>query len=303
MPAPDLDALLAWGRSLGLHDAATKVAQRPWATTARVGRVWLKACGEGGRYEAPLLGALAWWGAPHTVLPLAVDAVRGYVALPDRGVLLRTLGRSLDPWPRLLAEHAELQRRLQRHADDAVGLGVPDLRPARVTDELTALLERAALDDDGRRAVAAVAPALADDTALLAAGPVRPTVQHDDLHDGNVVVDKDGAARALDWGDSSVGRPFGVLHVTLGALERTAGLGSADRERLRDAYLEAWTDLPGVADLRQLARAAEQVQPLARALAWERGLRTADDAERAPWGEPVAGWLAVLAGRPSTAAG
>lgn len=299
MPAPDLDALLAWGRSLGLRDDATQLAQRPWSTTALVGRVWLKGCSEGGRYEAPLLGGLLWWGAPHAVLPLAVDAARGFVASPDSGVLLRTLGRGLEPWPLLLAQHAELQRRLQRHADDAVALGVPDLRPDRLAGELERLLTRAAVHDDLRRAVAAAAPAFADDAALLAAGPIAATVQHDDLHDGNVVVDPAGAARALDWGDSSVGHPFGVLHVTLGALERSAGLGSADRERLRDAYLEAWTDLAGVADLRQLAGAAERVQPLARALAWERGLRTADDAERAPWGDPIGVWLAVLASCPA----
>ena len=295
MPAPDPDALLDWGRSLRLTGDAEHVRRRPWATTARVGQVWLKACGAGTRHEAPLLGALLWWGAPHVVLPLAVDAVHGFVALPHSGELLRDLGRDAQPWPELLSQHAALQRRLEAHAHDAVGLGLPDLRPDRLPAALDALLSRTALPDDLRAAVVAVQRRLAGRSALLDAAPVRPSVQHDDLHDGNVVVDAAGAMRVVDWGDASVGHPFGVLLVALRSLAPT--LGPADVARLTDGYLEAWTDVADRAALRELVDAAQAVQPLARALAWERALQDADAAEREPWGDPVARWLGVLVER------
>jgi hypothetical protein len=303
VPGPSLDPLLAWGRSIGVTGEPADVSLRPWSATARVGDVWLKACGTGGRYEVPLLGALLWWGAPHAVLPLAVDTPRGYVALPDAGTLLRSGGHGAEPWPQLLTEHAALQRQLQRHADDAVAVGVPDLRPERLPRELDALLARTALPGDLRAAVTAQQPDLREHCALLAAGPVAATVQHDDLHDGNVVVDDDGAARVLDWGDSSVGHPFGVLLVTLRALARRYGLDDAARDRLRDTYLDTWTDLADRSTLLKLADAAQQVQAVARALSWERALCDADADERQRWGDPVTGWLSVLAGRPDAVIG
>ena len=296
MPAPELEPLVAWGRTIGLTGEPEQVSLRPWSTTARMGTTWLKACGPGARYEAALLGSLLWWGAPAAVLPLAVDAAQGYVALPDGGTRLRSLGRGTEPWPALLAEHADLQRRLQRHADDAVGLGVPDLRPDRLPDELEALLPRTELADDLRRGVEAVLPEVRERCTALAAGPVTATVQHDDLHDGNLLVDSHGTTRVVDWGDCSVGHPFGVLLVTLRALGHRYDAEPTELHRLQDAYLESWTDLADRRMLAELAGHAQRVQAIGRALSWERSLVAADDAERAEWGAPVSGWLEVLAG-------
>lgn len=296
MPAPDVEPLLVWGRSLGLTGEAENVSLRPWSATARLGGLWLKACGPGARYEAALLGSLLWWGVPAAVLPVAVDAEKGCVALPDGGTQLRSLGKGTEPWPALLAEHAELQRRLQPHAADAVSLGVPDLRPERLPVELEALLQRTELTGDVRRAVAAVLPEVRESCAALAAGPVASTVQHDDLHDGNLMVDERGVTRVIDWGDCSVGHPFGVLLVTLRALGHRYDVPPDELGRLQDAYLEAWTDLADRATLLELAGHARRVQAVGRALSWERALVATDDAERAAWGTPVAGWLEVLGG-------
>lgn len=290
MTAPEVSALVAWGRSLGVTGPAGPARPRPWSTTVRVGDVWLKACAPGVAAEAPLLAAMAWWHATSVVLPLAVDAGRGYLALPHAGAPLREVGADVATWERVLVDHAALHRRLQPRADDAVALGVPDLRPARLGAELERLL--AQVSADLREAVDR--RALEEDCALLAAGPVGACVQHDDLHDGNVVVDDRGRARVLDWGDAAVSHPFGVLLVTLRSV---ADLGEVAVARLRDAYLETWTDLAPAAELRALAEAAVRVQPLLRALAWERALAGTDEAERAPWGDPVEGWLQVLAGQ------
>ena len=296
MPAPDLEPLLAWGRSLGLSGEPEQVSARPWSTTARLGGTWLKACGPGAGYEGALLGSLLWWGETSVVLPLAVDAAQGYAALPDGGTQLRSLGRGAEPWPALLAEHAQLQRRLQQHVDDAVGVGVPDLRPERLPAELEALVQRTELADELRLAVAAVLPEVSERCAALTAGPVGPTIQHDDLHDGNLMIGADGVARVIDWGDCSVGHPFGVLLVTLRALGHRYDVSAAELARLQDAYLEPWTDVADRAALAELAGHAQRVQAVARALSWERSLLAADPAEVAELGHPVPGWLEVLAG-------
>ena len=43
---------------------------------------------------------------------------------------------------------------------------------------------------------------------------VPETIQHDDLHDGQVYV-RNGSYRLLDWGDACVSHPFFTMAVTL----------------------------------------------------------------------------------------
>ena len=70
---------------------------------------------------------------------------------------------------------------------------------------------------------------------------IPETIQHDDLHDGQVFV-RDGTYLFFDWGDSCVSHPFFSMSVTLeGVL--AWGLddvdGSVDITPFRDAYLRA----------------------------------------------------------------
>ena len=48
----------------------------------------------------------------------------------------------------------------------------------------------------------------------LASYAVTETLQHDDLHDGQVFV-KDGRNLILDWGDAVISHPFFTMSVTL----------------------------------------------------------------------------------------
>ncbi len=120
----------------------------------------------------------------------------------------------------------------------------------------------------------------------LEAFAVPETIQHDDLHDGQVFV-KEGHIRILDWGDSCISHPFHTLTVTLRALAWRHGLepGSSELLRLRDAYLEPFGAPAAAADL------AYRIGTLARALAWHRYLAAAapeerdpEDAESVPYG-------------------
>ena len=65
--------------------------------------------------------------------------------------------------------------------------------------------------------VLALRPEFADACDRLAAYGIPETVQHDDLHDGNVFV-RDGRYLFLDWGDSCVSHPLHSLVVTLRAI-------------------------------------------------------------------------------------
>ncbi|MGW0212561.1 hypothetical protein ACWDZ8_45270, partial [Streptomyces sp. NPDC003233] len=67
-----------------------RVRLRTWSVLARVpveGRdaVWFKANPPASAFEGPLTAALARWVPEHVLRPLAVDAGRAWVLLPDGG--------------------------------------------------------------------------------------------------------------------------------------------------------------------------------------------------------------------------
>ena len=76
---------------------------------------------------------------------------------------------------------------------------------------------------------------------------IAETIQHDDLHDGQVFV-RDGVELVLDWGDACISHPFFTLSVTLEGVI-SWGLDdvqdSVDLTPFRDAYLEPYVTASG----------------------------------------------------------
>jgi hypothetical protein len=281
----------------------------PWSTVLRLevdgGPVWLKSVGSGSVQEAPLSAALAGWVPGRVLAPLAVHPGRRLSLLPDGGRTLRESGRSAEPeaWEGMLAEYAQLQLDLVPHADEMVALGVPDLRPER----LPALVAELVTDDDAmlpdrpdgltteiRDRIAADLGTYAECCRRLAESGVPASLQHDDLHDGNVFAGADGH-RFFDWGDATVSHPFLSLLVALRMAARALDVEPGDPVllRLRDAYLEPWTGLGTPAELRELCGVALRVGPPARALTWHRILLGIHPSERAEWAASVPGWMAT----------
>jgi hypothetical protein len=302
--------MLAWADT---ELAARGIAMRevawphlyPWSQVARIttdaGDVWFKANLGDTRYEAGLLRLLGTLAPAHVVVPLAVDAGRGWSLSPDGGVTLRASedGRfRAAVWEQMLSEYAQLQRDLARHVDDLLAVGTPDLRPQQLPElfdglladpeVVTGLAEQAGPLRERREA-------FLEACAQLSASGIAPTVQHDDLHDANVLV-RGGKHAFFDWGDASVAHPFGSLLVTLRVAARKAEVAAGDPvlARLRDAYLEPWTAEHARADLMQWVQAALTVTKASRALSYQRALRAADGPQRAEYGEAIWGWLAEL---------
>lgn len=283
-----------------------RVRTRPWSVQlrapTRTGTVWFKANIPGAAYEAALVSALAGWAPEAVLAPLAVDPDRGWMLSPDGGATLREAQAGApDPgaWEEMLVSYAELQRTVAANAADLAAVGVPDARPGDLPTRLTMLLDdpqvAADLGGERRRALYALVPAYADWCAELAADGIPATIQHDDLHDGNVFA-QDGRYRFFDWADSSVAHPFGSLLVTM----RVAGLlfkldpGAPELARLRDAYLEPWTADRDRGGLLRSAFLATRVAIVGRALSWQRALAGAETPVDADDRTAVAEWLAEL---------
>ena len=265
------------------------VRARPWATVARVpvegGCVWFKACAPFQSFEPRLTARLArrW---PSTLPGLiACDDDRRWLLLEDAGTVARDLGNPPELWAQALPSYAELQQGEVGHAADHLAHGVPDLRtqtlPARYPQLLRPDLP---VGDGDRERLRAFEPVFARWCDELAAGGVADSIQHDDLHHGNLYLDG-GRTRILDWGDSSISHPFASLVVTFRFLERVNGLDPSDRwfARLRDAYLEPWG--AGHEDLFDLAM---RVGRFSYAIAWLRQLDPLDGAQRATLDEEYA---------------
>jgi aminoglycoside phosphotransferase (APT) family kinase protein len=134
-------------------------------------------------------------------------------------------------------------------------------------------------------------------SAELAAVGVTSSLQHDDLHDGNVLVGPEGD-RFFDWGDASVAHPFGTLLVTFRSIA-SRGLGDAVSQsralaKLQDAYLEPWTTSHSRANLAAAVPRAMRLAIIGRAMSWHRALTGIPPRDHGEWSGNVGGWLMEL---------
>ncbi|MEJ2862884.1 aminoglycoside phosphotransferase family protein [Actinomycetospora flava] len=261
------DHVLAWiATATGLHPAGEVVQRhRAWSTVLRVptadGPVWLKEPAPGMASEVGLHALLARVAPDAVATPLAVDLEHHRLLLPDTGPSVRDDGA--DPSAAMtaaLARYADLQRRVAPHLDAMRALGVPDASPAALPARYDEAL--AAIGGHGDRARVRRWSEELDGTA-------PSTVDHQDLHVGNVL--RDG--RFADWGDAVLAHPFASLLVALGSLRRTLHVSETDPAitRPRDAYLEVYSDLGTREELRARAETACRAGVIARALTWQRG--------------------------------
>lgn len=251
--------------------AIEAVHERTWANVWRVptdgGAVFFKACAAVQAFEPRLTAELSARWPDDVPTVIAHDDARGWLLLADAGTPIAVFGNPPEAWLRVLPRYAELQRGETAWTEEHLAHGVPDLRlaalPARFDDVLRSDLP---LEADEIARLRSYAPRLAAEAIELAGAGIPESIQHDDLHMGNVYALGDGL-RVLDWGDSSISHPFASLVVTFRFLEQVNGLGRDDPwfARLRDAYLEPWGS--GLIETFEIAR---RVGAVAHAIARKR---------------------------------
>ncbi|MET8327837.1 phosphotransferase [Streptomyces sp. NPDC005181] len=301
------EAALKWARqglaAHGLRETGRrKVRVRPWSVLVRMSvdghnDVWFKANPPDSSFEAGLGEALARWVPEHVLRPLAVDADQGWSLLPDGGTLFAdVLNNGLaDPyaWEEPLRQYAAMQRELTPHTEELEALGVPSARMAVLPATFDRLADsNTALESADRDALRALRPRLVEWCAELADTGIRDSLDHSDLHEGQLFAAAPGRFTFFDWGDATVAHPFTSLLVTArGARER---YGAEVLPRLRDAYLEPWTgDGHTAVELRRAVSLACRLGAIGRACSWGRlfpgvygnpgDVGTAGDAEVARW--------------------
>jgi hypothetical protein len=267
---------------------------RPWSTVFRAptdqGAVYLKLCGPSQAHEPALTKLLAEVAPALVPEILGVHPGEPWMLLADGGSKLRdALGPAerLDVWTEILPPYAELQRSLLGREMEIRATGTPDHGLERVVADFRVVLDDervlapsgATFDDQARRRLLALLPAIEGHARELAASGIGPTIQHDDLHDANVLV-KDGRTVVFDWGDASLTHPFMSLGVALAASADRAGVPTDHPSilRLRDAYLEPWSLSLSRSELTAAAGLGARLSTLTRALSWHRVVTLNDGA-------------------------
>jgi phosphotransferase family enzyme len=266
----------AWLRATATrHGYAVRAIEqfhvRPWSTvfhaTTDRGVLFLKCCGPSQAHE-PRLTALLQRIAPRDVPTLiARHQRRDWMVLADGGRKARDVFSSaelLREWERVLPRYADLQVALLGRHRELLATGTPDLRLARLP-----VLLRDALGDRSFAPLAALAARCGELDAL----GIPPTIEHDDLHDGNLLI-RAGRSAIFDWGDACVTHPFLSLAIALRFAARRARTTVRDRRilRLRDAYLEPFTTFAPSSRLRAAAGLGRRLGLVTRALSWHRVL-------------------------------
>jgi Ser/Thr protein kinase RdoA (MazF antagonist) len=196
-----------------------------------------------------------------------------------------------------LALYGSLQRSLEPHADALVSVGVDDLRPEhlpemleRTIDELERTRPPGNLAPDDAARLRAVLPSYTEACAELADSGIAPTLQHDDLHDSNIL--RDGPV-FIDWGDSCLGHPFGTMLASMRSMAYHHGLDVDDPlfPRVADAYTEAWTDVADRRTLRRQVELAIRVGPLTRSLSYRQATTGVDETAWQDEAEAMPEWL------------
>ncbi|WP_030813118.1 phosphotransferase [Streptomyces sp. NRRL F-2799] len=252
-----------------------RIRVRPWSVLMRLpvsgrGPVWFKANPPAGVFEGPLTAALARWVPEYVLRPLAVDGDRGWSLLPDGGPLFREVEVGPRAWEELLGGYARMQRALVPRVGELGALGVPRLRVGDVPASFDRLRDgNGSLEPEQRAQLDALRPRLVDWCAELDGLGVPDSLDHADLHEGQLFHPEPGRFTYFDWGDAIVSHPFASLRIP--AQRAAERYGPEVLPRLRDAYLDPWTSLGlSAAELRRAARLAWRLGALGRARAWTR---------------------------------
>lgn len=257
---------------------------RPWSTifrvTTRRGTAYLKAVPLQLAHEVRLTQWLSARFPDRVAQVLAADDARGLLLLQDGGMRLRDVGTDLLGWCRVAGDYADLQLLAERGVSELLALGVPDRRVARLPGALSGVLPAADRDLVARHA--ALCAALSD-------VGLPDTIQMDDLHDGNVLLDG-GRPRFFDWGDASIAHPFFSLGMLLGTAAERLGfpVDGPEVAVIRDTYLERFSGLAPMSALRDAAALATRVVPTVRILAWQLAFEgTAPADQGGQWGDTL----------------
>jgi hypothetical protein len=223
---------------------------RSISTFLRAGDTYFKAVPRIFATEPAITDALSRAHPGRVPEVLDVELERGWLLTRDFGdELLHTA--ALPTWIEALEAYADLQLAWVGRADELLTLGCTDRTLPRLDEQLDVVLADAdamlparpdGLSDEELRALPELGDRLHATTAQMSEWAIPPTLDHGDLHAGNIAL-RDGRPLVFDWSDGCVSLPL----ISLTPILAWDGQPDDAQAALRDAYLkrigappEAW---------------------------------------------------------------
>lgn len=259
--AGPIEQIRTWGRSTVLRAHTSS------------GDVYFKAVPPMFAHEVVVTGYLAARFPDAGVATIAIDTDPYWLLMESLpGTPLEEI-KDLAAWTRAFGSLAELQVKLVDATADLRDLDCPErslagLRaaiPGIADDDVLQLLGRdGGLTTEQSVLLRSSVNVLQDACDELIALGVPMSLEHGDLHPGNIVVDGPND-RFFDWSDCALSHPFFSLVLYF---EDTAGALQQDemtRTAIRDAYLAPWAGVASDADLSRAFDLAQLLAPVANA--------------------------------------
>lgn len=275
---------------------------RLWSIQANVptdaGKLWFKAPCPGLSAEGNVTSFLNSVDEAHFAFPLNVNHETGWFLLPDYGDNLTTLPSPFpDLWALILQDFARAQLGLVGLDDQVFDQGMPILDPVWIMTHLEQqLILHAALPSEHPLFIQAELAekldqnfqSLHQDAALLQSAGIPLSLDHNDLHRGNVMLplEEGDPLRFMDLADSYWSHPFGTLSVPVRWMCDEFSC-EPDDERITkviQTYLEQWSDYGTVAELTELVAPAIRLSGIAQHGVWMRILDDADEQDMRDYG-------------------
>jgi hypothetical protein len=240
---------------------------------ARPADLYLKAMPRPFAHEGSVLTALSEEHPTRVPSLMVSDPERRWLLMRDMGG--RSLGSDVpvERWEEAARVYGQLQAAAALDTDQWLVLGCLDLRLDRFGEELETLLahlpERlrglnTALSEAELAALRSQVPAYLRAAEELEQCGISMSLEHGDLNVYNIRVVDDGII-FFDWSHACVTHPFFGVHDLIADDDWFPDQPDF-RGRVRDAYLEAWTALQPLEELRAAFQLAQPVRGLFRAL-------------------------------------
>ena len=261
---------------------------RQWSTVMTVPTddemLFFKASNSLFAYETALTDYLARFRPEIFPELLAVDIKRHWMLMRDAGTPLRHFVRtekSIERWKDILPLYVNLQKDIAERVTDLLALGVMDRRITKlpemfedlIADESAMLLDQEdSLTSEEYARLKNYGSEFARMCEKLASFGIPETIHHDDFHDGNIFI-RNEKVTFTDWGESAVTHPFFTLVVMMRGVDNSIGTDfSPESEQVRDMYLQHWTSYAPMDELRSIAKLAQRIGYVNRALTWKMSL-------------------------------
>ncbi len=280
---------------------------RTWSAFGSIatseGVIYFKAPSLDNAFEAALTHKLVQLRPDCMVRLLAIDLEQGWTLSADSGENLRNSIHSVDDlsqWDRVVPFYAEFQIDLAQKLTDLLMTGAPDRRLEHFPHLYRELLDDTenlrvdnppGLSSEEHRHLLELQSEVEDMCLQLASYGLPETICHEEVHDANVILDRDRVI-FTDWADSCIGHPFFTMLVTIRSAAYRAGIKEDAPEmlRLRDIYLEPWSSFGSPTELREAFDIAYRLAMINRSLSYHLSMAELPEEYKIE-NDAIPGWL------------